>query len=181
MSRPCAKRSRSSAVSLPSCTDFALNARKLHATLRIGHLVSPHVFEESRLNSRDLIREFVGALEERVELASTTPYIAKKSAEKAVTFLQDAIEHLIVHNFNLDVLVSRAAEVAQERMEEKAEMAAPALNPSPGYEAALDAEAVARTRMFEGAAMPSSEQIAELLGVSRETVNTHRRAASCSD
>ncbi|MDM0067055.1 antitoxin Xre/MbcA/ParS toxin-binding domain-containing protein [Variovorax sp. J31P207] len=126
-------------------------------------------------DARDSIREFVGAIEERVgHVSPATPFVAKKSADRAVSFLREAIESLIAQKIDLDVLVSRAAEAAQERIAAH-EIPAVALNPSPGYQAAVDAGAAARTRMFKGADMLSSDRIAEILGVTRETINTRRK------
>lgn len=171
------------------------------AGLKVGRLslfgengVGIRLWPENSLrhDPRDSIREFLGMLDERPEHAAT-PYVAKKHAEKAAIFLEDAIDLLIKRRFGSLQELTKQLQEAQEFHEwpvedEQTREAAPqtwhanqtlrskpAFNPSPGYQAAVDAGAAAKTRMFKGADMLSSDAIAEQLGVTRETVNSRRK------
>ena len=130
----------------------------------IGHPSSPSTgvrWERQPPSPLPLLKDFLKIVLEQSH--EHRPAQTKRATGKALENLEEAISFIVAKQFaNLAIL-----DVGLPSPQEP--------NPTPGYDAAVDAGAQARTRIFKSPDMLSSEQLADRLGVSRETVNQWRR------
>jgi hypothetical protein len=120
-----------------------------------------HAMAES--HARESIRDFSRQL---IKLQTAgPPFVTKKAEEKAIGLLEEGLRVLIADELHRQGAAPRAIERADQ-------LAQPTHRP--GYPAAVEAGAQARTRMFKLPDMLSSEEFSKVAGYSRETVNKKR-------
>ena len=98
---------------------------------------------------------------------------AKKTSAKAAEGLTSVVDDLV----KLRVQQAMSEAGLFQQIVEEAPSPEP-INHTPGYEAAVESGAEFRTRIFKSEEMMSSDALARLLGVSRETVNSRRNEGS---
>jgi hypothetical protein len=135
-----------------------------HGNERFDPRSNPHDAVDLRDSLRNLLDLLSDPVNERPS-AFRNKRIAEKKAEKALHSLDDIVKTLVEQNLEL-------ASAARESVVPAPLQTAPAH--AAGYDAAIAAGADTRARLFK--AMASSEDFASHAGISRETVNTQRKA-----